>query len=242
MKKQPFLIIGCLTFSLACNLPFLSPTVETPPTQTALPTQKVEPTAQASPTASPEPPPLYFTEDFDISSPYWDIVQAAGAQNAEITTSNGALQIVHTAPDTWLVGINTAHTYSNVFVRTKASLSASGSAGLICRYTPNAGWYELDIASNGTYSLLLGQWLSPGIAKYIPIISDNINSSSGVQGSEIGLFCSEGFLEIYLKDSLIRRYDATNYGLTEGNIGIASASFAEVPMTAFFEWVKVDEK
>lgn len=242
MKNKLLFIIGCLVLSLACNLPAFSPTVESPPTQTPLPSPEAETTPQASPTATPEPPPLYFTEEFDLPSPYWKYEQVGGAQPAEINTANGTLKIVHAAPDTWLVGVNTAHSYSNVFVRADISLDAGGSAGLICRYDEAAGWYEFDLANDGTYNLLLGQWLSPGIVKYIPILSDTIKSPGGLQGTEIGFFCHEDFLELYSNGTLIRRYDATNYGLTEGNIGISTASFADAPMTATFQWVSVAEK
>lgn len=242
MKKQLHLIIGCLLLSLACNLPFFSPTVESTPTQAPPPSPGDEPTSQSSPTATPEPPPPYFTEEFDIPSPYWQNLQAGGSQPAEITTSNGALQILHNAPDTWLVGVHVVHSYSNVFVRAKISLNGRGSAGLICRYSEIDGWYEFDVAGDGAYYLLFGQWLSPGIAKYIPMISGQLNLPNGMQDAEIGLFCNDGFLDLHVNGTRIRGYDATNYGLTKGNIGFATASFTDVPMTASIEWVSVADK
>lgn len=240
--KFKFFLIGFITLTVACNLPFLTPTVESPPTQTVLPPSEVEPTSQASPTATPEPPPPYFTDEFDLPSPYWQYLQAGGDQPADVTAVNGALQILHTAPDTWLVGVHVVHSYSNVFVRAKVSLTARGSAGLICRYSETDGWYEFDIASDGAYYLLFGQWLSPGIVKYISMVSGQLNLPNGMQNAEIGLNCNDGFLDLHVNGARIRGYDATNYGLTKGNIGFATASFTDVPMTASIEWVSVADK
>jgi len=36
--------------------------------------------------------------------------------------------------------------------------------------------------------------------------------------------------------------DVTNYGLIEGNIGIAVSSYQQAPMSAVFEWVKISEE
>lgn len=239
MKKQ-LLILGCFALTVACNLPVPSPTVESPPQQTLLPTLTADAPLPASPT--PEPPPPYFTEEFDSASPYWAFIQTGGAQPAITSFENGALRISASSPDTWLMGIHDAHTYSNVYIRATVSLAPDGSAGLICRYSEEKGWYEFNAASDGTYSILLGQWLAPGVAKYIPILSDTSSRLGGTQPIELGFFCRDGFLELYANNELIRRYDAVNYGLTEGNVGIAAASFAEVPMTAVFEWVSISDQ
>lgn len=241
MNRREFLI-GCLLLSLACNLPGSAPTVESPPTQTPPPSLEADATPQTSPTAMPEPPPPYFTEEFDLPSPYWTHLQAGGAQPADLSTTNGALRILHTAPDTWLVGVHVIHTYSDVFVRAKVSLDAGGSAGVICRYSETDGWYEFDIATDGDYNLLYGQWLAPGIVKYVPMFSGQAKLPNGIQGTEIGLFCEGDFLDLYVNGTRVRHFDATNYGLLEGNIGFATASFTQVPMTASVEWMQIAEK
>ncbi len=141
------------------------------------------------------------------------------------------------------MGVHNAHSYSNVFVRTKVSASAAGSVGLICRYDEENGWFEFNISSSGTYSVLLGKWLAPGIAKYFPIASDGSNQLTiGNVNTEIGLFCEENILNLYVNGTVIRRLDVTNYGLTEGNIGVTVASHRDAPMNALFEWVKISEE
>lgn len=241
MKKN--ILIGfLLLLTSACTMPAATPQVESAPTQTPLPppttvsvTPSLVPTETAVPT--PEPPPLYFTDEFVSSDPYWQFTQAAGS-SAPVIDFNGSLQIDFKSPDTWMIGIHTAHTYENVLVAAKADISPDGSIGLICRYSED-GWYEFNI-SNGVYSLLFGSWLAPGVAKYVPII---IEENSAVSNSgEFSLFCEDTFLRAYAGEKLLRNIDVTNYGLTEGNAGVAAASFVDTLASAAFEWFTVSEK
>jgi hypothetical protein len=41
---------------------------------------------------------------------------------------------------------------------------------------------------------------------------------------------------------MIRRVEVTNYGLTEGKVGITASSFTDIPMSAIFEWVQVSQE
>ncbi len=242
MKKK--LLIGfLLLLTSACNLPVSTPVVDPTPTQTPLPTPttvsvtpSLVPTETAVPT--PEPPPLYFTDEFDTSTPYWEFTQAAGS-SLPTNAFEGSLRIDLPSPDTWVVGIHTAHTYENVFVSARSGITPNGSVGLICRYS-ESGWYEFNI-SNGSYSILYGQWLAPGIAKYVPIISE-ASEAALAGGSDLGFFCEDNFLQVFANGKLLRRVDVTNYGLTEGNVGVAFASFSEFPAAVSFDWFKVSEK
>ncbi|GAB1472257.1 hypothetical protein MASR2M66_31350 [Chloroflexota bacterium] len=243
MKKYIFGLSLLLLIS-ACTMPVSAPAAESTPTQTPLsaPTTvraapSLVPTETAVPT--PEPLPLYFTDEFDTSSPYWEFLQAAGNSAPQIIY-DGNLRINFPSADTWFVGVHNAHTYANVFVNAKMSISPNGSVGLICRYS-ESGWYEFN-AANGAYSILFGQWLSPGVAKYIPIVTAQSNLLAGGSSHDLGLFCEDNFVHTFVNDTPLRRIEVTNYGLTEGNVGIAAASFVEVPAEALFENFSVNEK
>ncbi len=248
MKKVFF--IGCLLLlGSACNMPATpAPTAESAPAQTDSPTPTpaspnldIPTSIAASPT--PEPPPYFFTDEFDTGSPYWEFLQSGGLSEATLLFEDNALRIDISTPDTWSIGIHNAHSYANVFIRAKISANPAGSAGLICRYDESRGWFEYNVASDGTYSALHGQWLAPGIAKYVPIITDRSGHlNAGSLNYEIGLSCQDNFIFLYVNDALIRRLEVTNYGLTEGNIGITVSSFKETPMTASLAWVTVNEK
>jgi len=245
MKKY-ILLIGFLTLTTACNIG-VTPTPALEPTQTAaLPPTPIP--AVATPAFTPAStntpvPELYFTDEFDTASTFWGFQQAGGIDSPQAAFEGGALKFNFPAADTWYLGVHTAHTYTNIVVRAKVSASASGSVGLICRYDESKGWFEFNIDNGGTYSLLLGQWLAPGIAKYIPITTDvSKQLLPGNVNAELGLFCEDNLISLYVNDVLLRRLDITNYGLTTGNIGVAAAAYREAPMSALFEWVKVSSE
>jgi hypothetical protein len=245
MKKR-ILWIGFLLVAAACNAPLTAtPAAESTPTQPPPPTpQPASPTPAwtdtPAPTSTPEAPPLYFTDEFDTSSPYWQFLQTGGVSEPNVVFENSALTISLATADTWAIGVHTAHTYPNVFVRARVSASTAGSAGLICRYSEEWGWYEFNAASDGGYSLLYGKWLAPGIAQYVPIGSGaSTHLTAGVLSYELGLSCADNFVVLYANDNLIRRFDVTNYGLGEGGIGVTASSLKEAPAGILFEWVRV---
>lgn len=244
--KKLILLFGCLTLTIACQSAALAPAPREASTSNAtlqptLMPATTTPTFTPAPTATPTPPPLYFTEEFDTASTFWEFIQTGGTDTPLPTFENGNLRIDIPAPHTWYLGIHNAHSYSNIVITAKSSATPTGSLGLICRYDESKGWFEFNAASDGTYSALFGQWLAPGIALYTPIASDPTKQlDPGNLNYEIGLACQDNSLLLYVNGTLIRRLDIERFELTEGNIGITAASFKETPMTAFFEWIKVD--
>jgi len=241
MKK--IFIIGFSILISACNLGTQPPTAESISTQTPLPTlppATATETLVFTPTSqpTPEPPPLYFTDEFTTDSTYWDFLQTGGINLPTTTFENDSLRVDISSPDTWMIGIHNAHIYNNVFIKTKANITSTGSFGLICRYNEN-GWYEFNIYSDGTYNLLYGKQLTEGIAKYIPLSTEF--SGHIAPYSEIGLHCQDNSLLLYVNNNLVRRVDVTNYGLGEGHIGISASSVTESPISINFEWVQVSE-
>jgi hypothetical protein len=113
--------------------------------------------------------------------------------------------------------------------------------GLICRYG-DAGWLEFNIASDGTYNVLFGDWLAEGIAQYTPIATDSVEYiHPGTFDYEIGLTCQENYVLLHVNGKLFRKIDVARFQLIEGRVGLSAASFEEFPMIASFDWFKVGE-
>lgn len=240
--KKLILLLGSLTLMAACQVAAAKPVSVSTPTTTLRPTP-VSATTTPTDAPPPTPPPLYFTEEFDTASTFWEFFQTGGTNTPLTTFENGTLRIDISAPHTWYLGIHNAHTYSNILITAKSSVTPTGSIGLICRYDVSKGWFEFNVASDGTYSVLFGQWLAPDIAQYKPIATDSIRHfDAGNLDYEIGLSCQDNSLLLYVNGELLRKRDIEGFELNEGNIGITAASFQETPMTAIFEWVKVDEQ
>jgi hypothetical protein len=235
MKK--IFLIGCLTLIVACQNASATPRAESTPI-TATSTISATP----APSATPSPAPIFFTEEFNTNIGAWVSFQTGGSESPAINLENESLQIEISSANTWYYTIYSPYEYSNVNVSAKFSGTPSGSMGLVCDYRESNGWYEFNLASDGTYNVLFGQWLAQGIAQYIPIASDSAEYlQAGNFNYEIGLTCEENILLLHINGKLFRKLDVTRYGLTNGRIGITASSFEETPMIAIFDWVKVSE-
>jgi hypothetical protein len=243
MKK---IFLGCFLFITACQ------GTSTPvPVQESTSTATLPPTLEPAtatvtftpvPTFTPTPVPLYFTDDFNSpDTASWATFQTGGAAASTLRIENGLLRFDLSAPDSWYNAIHVTHEYEDVSLTAKFSGPPSGSAGLICRHSEN-GWYEFNIASDGTYNVLFGHSLGDGIASYQPIA--NFASeylAAGVMDYEIGLTCQQDQLSLFINGKLIRNFDVSRFALTSGKSGISVASFQDASPIVTFDWFRVAE-
>ena len=241
MKK--LFLIGCLALTIACQGVTATPKADTrsmAATQSQPVSATATQTAVPASTFTPTPVPQFFTEEFNADMSAWTSFQTGGAQAPVAKLENGMLRVDFSSPNTWYYAIHNAHKYSDVYVSAKFVGTPSGSVGLICDYSESNGWYEFNIASDGSYSVLFGKLLADGIAQYTPIVTDTTEYlHAGNFDYEIGLTCSENILLLHINKKLFRKLDVSHFELTEGKIGINASSFEETPMIATFDWVKV---
>lgn len=250
MMKKLFLLyvtVPCLLLS-ACNLPLAAPTPSPVPTNTALPftstpqptatfTETPEPTATASP--APTDVPMYFRDEFTADLGAWTSFQTGGAETPSIIVDNEALRVDFLSSDTWHYSIHNSHEYDRVMLRAKVR-GTGGSAGLVCFYSDADGWYEFNIGSDATYSILYGKKLADGAAQYLPIANGIAGPlQPGGLDHEIGLECGAERLNVYIDGKIFRNADVTRLGLTSGRIGVSAASFGDVPSSVLFDWIEV---
>jgi len=245
MKK--LLLVGCLILFTACQPATPTPVAQLFPTGT-LPPTSIPATVTPQPTSTPEltatPLPRLFTNEFDASLAGWVILQAGNDSVPNIKTENSKLTLQMDSPYTWVYAIYGAQDYEDIRIDAQFENQAGSPAsiGLICRYNESDGWFEYNVSTDGTYNVLYGQWLSTGIADYLPILSA---SSAEIQPSgapqEIGLICSDTTLSLFVNQTLIRNADVSRYELSEGKAGITVSSFENTPVIAAFDWVKVSE-
>jgi hypothetical protein len=249
MKK---LFIGCLILVTACqpasstparhqDASPLFPTATPPPTRIpATVTPQPTPTLELSAT----PLPRLFTNEFDSSLAGWVILQAGNDSVPNIKTENSKFTLQIDSPYTWVYAIYGAQDYEDIRIDAEFTNQAGSpsSIGLICHYSESDGWLEYNVSTDGTYNVLYGQWLSTGIADYLPLLSA---SSREIQPSgasqEIGLICSGTTVSLFVNQTLVRSADVSRYELGEGKVGIAFSSFENTPVSAAFDWVKVSE-
>jgi len=247
MKK--ILLIGCFIFITACQSPSATPTPAPLPSPTATvhPTPipfTVTPEPTATLALSPTPFPRFFTDEFDSSVAGWVILQAGSESTPNTKTENSNFVLQMDSPFSWLYAVYGAQDYANVRIDAQFINQAGSpsSTGLICRYSEEDGWFEYNVSTDGSYNLLYGSWLAVGIADYLPITdgASNLIQPSGAP-QLIGLACSDTALALYVNDIIVRNVDVTNYGLTEGKVGITASSFENTPVVVVLERVIVSE-
>lgn len=246
MKK--LLLIG-IVFLAACQPstpslePPLLPTAAIPPSPTPIPfTETPQPTSTAEPTSTPLP--RLFTNEFDAALAGWTILQSGNDAAPVVKTENSSLILQIDSPFVWAYAVYDAQVYDNVRIDARFTNQAGSPAsmGLVCRYSENDGWLEYNVSPDGTYSLLYGNWLSSGIANYLPVMdgSSNLLQPSGA-AQEIGMVCSGTTVSLLVNQTIVRNVDVSRFELTNGKIGVTVSSFENVPVIASFDWLRVSE-
>jgi hypothetical protein len=247
MKK---LLIGCLIFITACQsatpTPLAVPSPTATITATHTPTLVMTDTPVSTPTLefTPTPLPRLFTNEFDSPLEGWLILQTGNDAAPKVNAENSNLTLQMDSPFTWVYAVYGAQEYADIRVDARFTNQAGSPAsiGLICRYSETDGWLEYNVYSDGTYSVLYGQWLANGIANYLPVLS---SSSSAILPSgssqEIGLICSGTTLSLLIDQTIIRSVDVSRFELTGGKVGMTVSSFENTPVIAAFDWVRVSE-
>ncbi len=243
MKK--LLFIGCLILITACQQATLAPeATSTPPAATQTPPSPATPTQTftPAPTVTSTPVPLFFTEEFNTDMTAWTSFTTGGEISPSIEIANDQLRVDLQSPHTWYYAVHNAHEYEDVFITAKFKGTSTGSAGLICRYT-DEGWIEYNVASDGTYSLLIGSWMTEGIAQYRPILNDAIEYlKPNTFDYEIGLTCQGKFVFLHVNGKLFRKFDISPYyQATTGKVGLNASSFEDVPASVWFDSFTVSE-
>ena len=246
MKK---FLLGCLLFVTACQpatpvpVATLSPTATIPASPTPIPltdTPAPTPTLEFTPT----PLPRLFTNEFDSPLAGWVILQTGSDTAPKVNAENSSLTLQMDTPFTWVYTVYGAQEYGDIRIDARFTNQAGSpsSTGLICRYSETDGWLEYNVYSDGTYSVLYGQWLASGIADYLPVLSGTSNAilPSG-SSQEIGLLCSGTTLSLFIDQTIIRSVDVSRFELVGGRVGVTASSFENTPVIAAFDWVKVSE-
>jgi hypothetical protein len=205
------------------------------------------PTGTATSTAFPPAPTLtaarVFTETFDAKPPYWAFLQVDNGQSfPSPSIRDGFLVFDLLATNQWGYALYGGHAYVDVLIETQAQsrTAGDGAVGLVCRYDENKGWYEFNMFADGTYQLLFGQWLAPGVARYTPLYQAQSRAIHS-DVNELGLECEGNLLQPFINGAALRKWPELNFGLKNGEVGLSASSFADAPYTVAFDWARVSE-
>jgi len=261
LRPLLFFVSLLLIVGLACSFGAGSggnPTARPQPTAV----QVIEPTtapteAPPEPTAVPptEEPPVpqaeqFFTEEFDNPlSGDWSIFTVTGSNDADpdkvtVDAENGNLVWNFDSEYVYYYLFYSAFDYEDVRVDVRADNRGrnNNSVSLICRYDPDGGWYEFNIANNGLYDILYGEETSSGSIAYEQIANGGSNAiKQGKDVNEYAITCKGDELTLYINGDEVNSITEKNYGLRSGQVGVSVSSFNVLPILIEMDWVKISE-
>ena len=219
------------------------------------------PTAQqaAQPTAQPSTG-KYFQEDFNGTLSNWSqfvinaskrakginpVLVQGNFGNMSVGVKDGYLVFDLESQGQWAYAVYDAQQYDDV--RLDVSVENRGTTdsniGLICRYSPDQGWYEFSIADTGLYEIDYAQIQSDGSTVTYSKLADGGYSKfkTGKDTNQIGISCQGRTLTLFINGNQIRQLDDNEYVLKNGKIGVSVSSFENPPAIFGFDWVKISQ-
>lgn len=262
LRHLLFFVSMLVIVGLACS--FGGGGNDTPPTQSVQPTQPPQPTdvpptepepTEAPTEAAPTEPPApqseqFFTEEFDDPlSNDWSILTVTGSDDADpdkVTVEAQDGKLVWNFDSEWVYYymFYDAFTYEDVQVDVRADNRGrnNNNISLICRYDPDVGWYEFNIANNGLYDIYYAEVTSSGAIEYNRITNGGSNAiKQGKEVNEYSISCKGDELSLTINGDEVNTITEKNYGLREGNVGVSVSSFNVLPILIEMDWIKISE-
>ena len=252
-----FFVSILLIVGLACG--GTAPTQAPPPTQPVqvIPTEVLPEPTEVPPTEAPAPTEpaapeaeAFFTEEFDEPlSNDWSIFTVTASDDADpdkvtVEAENG--QLVWNFDSEWVYYylFYEAFTYEDVQVDVRADNRGrnNNNISLICRYDPDVGWYEFNIANNGLYDIYYAEVTDSGEISYNRITNGGSNSiNQGKDVNEYSISCKGEELSLTINGDEVNTISERNYGLREGQVGVSVSSFNVLPILIEMDWIEISE-
>lgn len=251
-----------LTVGLACNalggneptpIPTVQPLPTNPPLPTSEPIQQLptqEQQQQPTPQAVQPQGQMFFTEEFDAPlSNDWSILTVTGSSDANpdkviVEPQDGKLRWDFDSEYVYYYLFYEGASYDDVTVEVSADNLGrnNNSISLICRYDPEVGWYEFNIANNGLYDILYGEVTANGSIGYSRITNGGSNAIK--QGKDLNVYnisCVGNKLSLTINGQEVTTFDEKKYGLGEGGVGVSVSAFNVLPITVEMDYFSISE-
>lgn len=264
LRPMLFFVSLLLVVGLACSGGATPPTQAPPPTQPP-PTQEI-PTQAPPPTEVPPTEELptevvvteepvqqaeqFFEEQFDNPlSGNWDILTVTGSDESDpdkvtVEAEDGNLVWDFDSEYVYYYIFYNAFDYEDVKLEVRADNRGrnNNSISLICRYDPDVGWYEFNIANNGLYDILYAEVQSNGDISYSRIANGGSNAiNQGMDINEYTITCEDENLGLEINGDEVITVPERRYGLGSGQVGVSVSSFNVLPIRIEMDWIRVSE-
>jgi len=254
-----FIVSLLLLVGLACN-GGAAPTQQ-PPTQPVQVEQPTEPpptevvVTDAPATEAPTEAPVseaqpFFTEEFDAFDPNnWDVLTVTASEDADpekVTVEPEDGKLIWDFDSEWLYYylFYNAFDYEDVRLEVRADNRGrnNNSVSLICRYDPEVGWYEFNIANNGLYAIVYWEVTSSDRVNDHAIANGGSNDiKQGKEVNEYAITCQDDELTLEINGEEVQSIREKNYGLRSGQVGVSVKTFNVLPILIEMDWFKISE-
>lgn len=258
LRPLLFFVSLLLVVGMACSFGKGVETPEAPPTDQ--PIKIDEPTSEPTDvpvTEAPTEPPTpeaqqFFTEEFDTPlsndwTPRIDFAHPNITESDKVTVQaeNGNLAWDFGNKYVFYYLLYGAYEYEDVVVEVKADNRGknNNSVSLICRYDPEVGWYEFNIANNGLYDISFVRILDNGRVQYNRVANGGSKYiKAGLEVNEYYIKCQGNDLTLKINGMDVTSIQDKKYGeLSKGQVGVSVSSFNVLPIRVEMDWFKVSE-
>lgn len=225
--------------------------VQEQPSQPDAPAFTEAPAATVAPTEAPvSTAQQFFTEEFDTAlSSDWETLTVTGSDKADadkvtVEPKDGRLIWDFESEYVYYYLFYTAFEYEDVRIDVRADNRGknNNSISLICRYDPEVGWYEFNIANNGLYNIIYAEVNSNGKIGYKTITDGGSNDiKQGKDVNEYGISCKGDELTLYINGEEVKSLPERKYSLQSGRVGVSVSSFNVLPILIEMDWIKISE-
>lgn len=263
LRPMLFFVSLLLIVGLACSFGG-GENATPPPVEQPIEVNPTSPPPQPTPVSPTEVPPTevvvteppvpetqpFFTEEFDNSlSSDWSTFTIydetySDLDKVSVEAQGGNLTWNFDSEYVYYYLFYDAYTYEDVKVEARADNRGknNNSVSLICRYDPEVGWYEFNIANNGLYDILYSEVLDSGKIQYNRVANGGSNAiNQGKEVNEYSITCQGDELTLHINGDEVIQVKEKKYGLRSGQVGVSVSSFNVLPILIEMDWIKVSE-
>lgn len=254
-KPFLFLVAVILIVSLACSVgggADEAASVEQP--ADPAPVEDTSPTEPPPPTNTPEPvAQQYFTETFDEDAGNWSFFMV----NGELSTATDGFGKYNAGIDggryvfeldeeyQWAYAKYDPFEYEDVKIEVVADNRGvnNNNVSIICRYTPDVGWYEFNIANNGLYNIFYAEYREQGTKVAYEFITNGGSNKikTGKETNTYTVTCEGRTLSLEINGFETNSIDDNKFLLDSGGVGIAVSSFNVLPVNVQIDQVTISQ-
>jgi hypothetical protein len=208
-----------------------------PTTQEEESTATPEPTDEETPTDAPPTPEaqIYYTETFDGNLDNYTYFNTGKGNEDKMSlkTNDGYLVFDLKDNNLWIYITYNPFTYKDAVIEVTVENNGknNNTVGLLCRYNKDEGWYEFNIANNGSYWIYAYDATSAINKVYNTIASGT--SKAVKQGKDIntyGATCIGDKLTLTINGVEVKTVKDVKYKFHEGKVGFSVSSFDVTPI------------